>query len=205
MTTKKLEKLIDIVSQYAEAKANKKAELEKLEKQYQDGLIASRYRRERTEKINSEFEKVAGSFLKQYQEEFPKAVEELRTGVSSPAFASDTGFQNVLQTIRNNDGVFDLEADVIRGMIAPYMDDYAARKMIANELDKHTPLKSSFFGIHTENPVFALEGIKGYEHMEFNPSPIFQKINGGLLTKLEQVLAIAKGESSEVPNTTIVF
>ena len=206
---KSIEKLIDIVANYKTSVIEYHEERERLQRQYADGQIATVNFDSSLKNLDVSMERKAEEYKQQYKTAFQPAVEAVRHDISNPKFAFDTGFRNVIETIKNSDGVYDLEAEVLRGMIAPYLEDYAARKLIAATLDKYTALKSSFFDIHTVNPLYALQSLAGQEEIEFgswtsNPGSAFYN-NNGLRMKLEALLALANGETADIPKTSFIF
>ena len=201
-----IERLIDIVSKYRQAVAEYHDTRRQLEKQARDGVIGSLQLKDSIKKLDTGMETRGNRDKEEYEAEYAKAIEAARKAISSPKFAADTGFRNVVETIKNSSGAFDTDPDVLRGMMSPYLEDYAARKILAATLDKFTALKSRYFNIHAANPLYALQSLAGREVLEFNNwasegGTAFR----GLLGQLQAVLDIAKGESSTMPSTSIVF
>lgn len=206
---KSIEKLVDIVSNYRNDVTKYHDDRKKLQEDYANDKITSGTMEQELRRLDTDMMKKADDYKAQYKTAFQAAVEATRKNISSPKFASDTGFRNVIETIKDSGGAYDLDTQVLQGMIEPYIDDYAARKLIIKTLDENTKIGSSFFGLHAENPLYILQSLAGREEMEFGswaskPNSAFRN-GASLLLLLENVLDIAKGETEEVRSQSIMF
>ena len=65
-----------------------------------DGAIGSLQLKDSIKKLDTGMETRAKRDKEEYKAEYAKAIEAARKAISSPKFASDTGFRNVVETIK---------------------------------------------------------------------------------------------------------
>lgn len=205
---KSIEKCIAIVNEYREAVNQYKAKCNEKKRKYEDGLIGKKQLRTDIEMLGQEMEKKAEKYKEQYQAAYQNAIEATRKAITTPKYISDTGFKDVIEAIEDSKGAYDGDPGVLRGMFEKYLDDYAARKKIADTLDKYTALKAAFFHINTENPLYYLQSLQPMSEFEFSSwgdQVGSLSSNAKLVERLENAIAIAEGEETLHLSRSITF
>lgn len=153
---KEIENLRAIVKQYNETVKHYNTETENARKTY-SRMEFERIRKEKTNQLEAAVNRLRDEYRKQYEKTINTAKEYEKTS----KYIQDTDFQMMLNNLKN---IKDTAG--IRSMIAPYKNDYHARKLIADTL-KQNGRSPEQYGIHTKSLVSELENTATAEALEF--------------------------------------